>query len=220
VCWWLCSHYSRLWNKKYRVKPLHHLLCGVAGTVTLLATLTFISLKNALPAAKVSVGLWEVQILADKQWADATFLETYNRVKALGIEDFTNHPPPTAADSGAIPVNQQRSKLEAGLTYAQAAASHFRKSRPYLASMTKTETDTPKELVQADMERHFRTSPNYPPENAIALVAGRIEQGLQEQLPRVVKILRIQFIALFLFFQAIPFALVGWAAYRELKVKT
>lgn len=219
-CWWVCSHYSRLWNKKYRVKPLHHLLCGIAALVTLLATLVFVSLRNTLPAAKASVGMWEIQILADTQWANSTFMETYRKVQALGIEDFTNHPPPTGNGQGSIPTTQKRSQLEAALTYSGAAASHFRKNRPYLASMTKAETETPKELVQADMERHFQTNPNYPPQKAVALVAGRIEQGLQEQLPRVVKVLRAQFVALFLFFQVIPFALVGWTAYRELKVRT
>jgi hypothetical protein len=36
LCWWACSVYSHLWNTRFRVNAIHHLMCGLAALVSTL----------------------------------------------------------------------------------------------------------------------------------------------------------------------------------------
>ena len=219
LCWWACSVYSHLWNKQYRVAAIHHIMCGLAALVTLLAVIVFVALNNARTAASISLEAWKIELAADRNWADVTFQSAYNKVHALGLEDFSKTPPPPAGHT--IPTVNERSQIECAWTYASSAANHFNQRRPYLSSIASASAEIPLDLIRREMKLHFETiSKNYPTDKAIALAGREIRNGLETKLPRVVKVLRIQLIVIFLIFQLVPFGLVGWAAYSDLKAKT
>lgn len=59
---------------------------------------------------------------------------------------------------------------------------------------------------------------NYKISDAVALVSKTIRQDLISQTPRVVKLSRLVLFLLFIVIQCIPFGLIGYAAYRDLKI--
>lgn len=218
--WVSCSYYSRLWNLRYRVTLMHHFLCGVAAILTFGFTLVYASLRYTKEAAYASVQIWEAQINLDRGWAGDTFSAAYEKVKALGIEDFTNVPPPGAPNSH-IPTNSNPSILAAASTYASSAARHFSDQRPFLSKIIHGRADVPSQILDADVKNYFATvSKTYPTRRAIELVASEIKKELDEQVPKVVTISRRLAVIAFVLVQCVPFGLVGLAAYKKLKVRT
>lgn len=221
LCWWACSSYSRLWNLRYRVTLTHHVLCALAAILTLCFTLVFAALRYTKEAADASVQLWEEKINLDRFWAYSTFSTAYYRVKALGLEDFSDAPPPGTSGGSHIPTNHDPSILAAASTYANAAAVHFTKARPFLSMIVRAKTEIPSALLDADVKNYFATvSKSYPPTRGISLVAREMKRQLGEQVPRVITVFRSIAIGLLLLVQFLPFGLVGIAAYRDLKVHT
>jgi hypothetical protein len=75
--------------------------------------------------------------------------------------------------------------------------------------------------VDADVKNYFETvSRSYPPPRAISLAASQMKKELDIQVPRVVTIFRSIAVGLFIIVQLIPFGLIGFAAYNDIKVIT
>jgi hypothetical protein len=219
LCWWVCSIYSRLWNKSFRVGSLHHVFCALAALLTLAATVCFVALRHAHEAAEVSVRIWEEQLKWDREWASKTFNAAYKKVKTLGIEDFTNYPAPPLGNS--IPATNERSQFECAKTYAGSAAAHFATSRPCLSSIIQARSEVPADVLRKDITEYFATQgKTYPATKGISLVGAEVKAGLRVHLPRVVKVFRSILVGIFLAGQLLAFGLVGWAAYRDLKAHT
>src|SRR5436305_939484 len=70
LCWYACSVYTRMWNKRFRITVAHHVLCGFATVCTLFFTILFASLAYTKDAALASIGLWQLQLNNDQAWAD------------------------------------------------------------------------------------------------------------------------------------------------------
>ncbi len=219
LCWWVCSIYSRLWNKSFRVASLHHFFCFLAALLTLAATVCFVALRHAHEAASVSVRIWEEQLKWDQVWAAKTFNAAYDKVNKLGIEDFTNYPAPPEGNS--IPATNERSQFECARTYARSAAAHFATNRPCLSSIIQARSEVPAEVLKKDITDYFATQgKTYPATKGISLVAAEVKAGLRMHLPRVVTVFRATLVGIFLAGQLLAFGLVGWAAYRDLKAHT
>ena len=59
---------------------------------------------------------------------------------------------------------------------------------------------------------------SYPPQKVVALSAEEIRGQLVQQTPRAVKFGRLIAVLLFFLIQAIPFGIIGYAAYKDIKV--
>jgi len=218
LCWWACCVYARLWNKKFRVIVLHHIFCAMASLLTLVASVTYAALRHAAEVAATSVAVWEQQIGFDSLWAAKTFKSAYDQVKALGIEDFSQYPPPPAG--GRIPASSERSQFECAQVYASSAAVHFKEQRPFLNRIIQTGSEVPADVLRADMRAYFAGGQHtYPTSKGIQLVAAKVKEGLQAHLPRVVSVFRSCLVGIFFLGQIVAFGFVGWAAYRDLKVR-
>ena len=110
VCWWACSRFSRLWHLGYRIAFWHQVFCFVAALFTLIFTIVFVALQYSKQAANASVQNWEVQINADRSWAEDVYAHAWQKVKASGLEDFTNYPPPGQPKS-AIPLTKEKRSM-------------------------------------------------------------------------------------------------------------
>ncbi len=76
-------------------------------------------------------------------------------------------------------------------------------------------------MLEADTKNYFATVGNsYPVTKAIALVTSETKRELDTQVPRVVVYARWALVIAFLLAQAVPFGLVGYAAYKDLKITT
>ena len=217
VCWLGCSQYSKLWNLRYRVTVTHHLLCLLAMLITLGGSILFFALKHTKEAAYGSVGIWVIELQSDKLWSDQTFLKAYNKVKALGLEDFSAYP----LSRRTIPANHKPSVLGVAGTYANSAAQHFCANRPFLSLVVRAKAEVPSQIMESDINSYFAAgNSTYPNARGITLVAREIKSGLDTQVPRVVTLARGICIGLLMLFQLVPFGLVGIAAYKDIKTVT
>jgi hypothetical protein len=219
--WLLCSYYSRLWNIRYRVTLTHHLLCAVAAILTVIFTLTFVSLKYTKDIAYSIIATWQQQVKSDSGWNAQTFRKSYDKVKALGVEDFSRYPHPNEGGR-LMPLNKPESRKTNATVYATDAVLHFKHSHPYLALILRAQPGISIQVIRADTDHFFATHPTgiYSAANAVDLAAKYIKSGLDEQVPRMVAVSRTLIVFLFLLVQAIPLGLIGWEAYRDVKVVT
>ena len=218
LCWFVASRYSRLWNVRYRARPGHHVLCGLAAAATVAFTLGFAAVRYAREAALGSIDRWHTDLQHDQRWSANTFRRAYYSVQKLGLEDFAMFPTPEVGGS-AIPLNDERSRVTTAGIYADGACAHFRSSRAFLSLVLWPRSALPRAIVENDVRRWFALGNHvYPAEQAITLVARKIKEQLDSQTPRVVKLARLAAVLALLVCQAVPFSLIGWAAYRDIRV--
>jgi len=222
-CWVICSYFSRLWNKRYKITSTHHVLCFFAALFTFIFSLTFVSLKYTEEVATLIVFNWETEVKNDQKWKKNTFIKAYEAVKSLNLEDFskTLHP----NDGGnTIPATKDESRIKFASVYANEAVKHFDKSHAFLSKIIWAKAEIPSKFISKDVKDFFSNPLNlfqsYPVEKAINLAAQHIRQELDRQTPNVVSSLKIMLIILFFIIQSIPFGLIGYAAYKDIKIIT
>jgi hypothetical protein len=217
ACWGACSYFSRLWNLSFRLTWTHHLLCGVAAVLTLMATVLYASLKYTQAAALDSIDAWEQQIIHDGAWSNQVFVQAYEAVKRLNIEDFSNYPPPQAGGH-TIPAGHEESGKLIASTYANSAYRHFNSHRPFLSAIVPA--DVPLAKLEEDLRNWFEQHPdsNYELKRAVDLAASEIKAGLVPRTPRVITVARTVVILGLILAQAVPFGLIAHAAYKDIKI--
>jgi hypothetical protein len=218
-CWLLCNYYSRLWNTRYRMTALHHFFCAIAAVVTFIGVLTYQSLEYISPITKLVVETWQVELEHDNTWSRQTFRTAYEEVKAQGKENFSNYPHPDEGGS-VIPSSHDETRNKIALIYATAAVANFKDNHSYLSKILQANYEPSEQAIYQDHKAFFvqdSKQNNYPLDRAINLTAHLISDELLTQIPKVVTFVRITMVILFLVIQAIPFSLIGWAAYRDLK---
>lgn len=217
LCWWVCTVYTHLWNRDFPVTITHHTLCGFASVCTLGFVLLFAGLAHAKDVALASIQLWQAQLNADTAWAQAVFAKSYHKVKDAGVEDFTNFPPPEAGGE-RVPLTQESSQLTMAETYSNEACQDFSRRRPFLSKIIWSSPGISSEVIEHDVREFFQNEGNvYPMGRAIENAAREIKGGLDVQTPRVVTLSRLIVALLFVMVQAVPFGLIGWAAYRDIR---
>ena len=217
VCWISANFYTRLWNKRYHLTLSHQILCFAAALVTFFSVVIYFSLKHLQEIAIQQVQNWEEDLLNDSAWQEAVYSDTYYQIKSLGLENFDGVPEP--GQQGAhIPVTRDETKMEVSKIYSRSAIKTFNDAHPFLRKFMRANLDVPQQKIQDDMNEHFKTNPTYPPQKVVALSAEEIRGQLVQQTPRAVKFGRLIAVLLFFLIQAIPFGIIGYAAYKDIKV--
>jgi hypothetical protein len=219
--WWACSGFSRLWNTRWQLKPLHHCLCALAALLTFTAATLFASLRFAKDAALQSIENWQSEINHDAPWEGEVFQNAYNDIKAQGKEDFSAFPPPSAGGN-TVPVSHPESKFRVAEIYADAACKHFTVHHAFLGRVIwPPASSVPRDIILSDVNAWFQAKhESYMLNQAVALAASQIRSKLESQTPRVVYVSRFILFGIFLVAQAVPFGLIGYGAYQDLKVMT
>ena len=218
VCWFGCSHYSRLWNTRYRVTLTHHSLCAATGVLTLFFAISWRAFEHTQEVSEKAVSEWVWTINQDREWSDAIYKETWRNVRALGIENFDH---PVFAQMKSFPIHHDASRLKAASTVSQGCVRHFKDRHPFLSAILKARSEVPMEVLQIDIKSWFGANKGvYGIDQGIKLVSTQLKQELGSSLDRIVPTYRISAVFIFLFLQAVPFGLVGFAAYRDLKITT
>jgi len=219
--WWACSLFSRLWNTRWQLTLLHHALCALAALLTFTTVVLFTSLRFAKDAALLSIELWQSEINRDSMWERQVFREAYDKVKTLGTEDFSGYPLPSAGGN-TIPVSHPESRFRVAEIYADASCKHFSDHRPILGRVVWPPTSSvPRDVILNDVNDWFQQKHEpYMADQAVSLAAAQIKGKLESQAPRVVYVSRLILFGIFSMAQAVPFGLIGYAAYKDLKVMT
>lgn len=220
VCWWVCINYYQLWNKRFQINVVHQALCALAAVMTLVFTLVFVSMRYTSEITQSAINGWHAKARADRRTIEAAFRHGYAAVKASGLEDFSKVPPLDASNR-FIPITGVRSGEIASKAYVESVTSDFRSKNSFLLRVL-TLPDAPLSAIQADRDAWRRSHPkeNYPMMRAVDFTATHIRNALVPQAPKTVAYVRGVAIGLFLLFQAIPFAFIGFSAYKDLREQT
>lgn len=218
LVWWICTHYTKLWNKVYKVTPSFHVLCGAAAVVTFLATLGFIGLKNMRPVAERMVDTWSDAVMQDSDLSAACFHDAYYAIKDSGLENMRGYKAPEQGGD-LIPISRKETQILVGQIYAGNACRDFSARYPFIGHFVKAHDGVPSEVIAADVDAFFkaRRGYTYPLEQGFVLAVEHISSDLQSQCGRIVRIARGWLILFFLLVQLVPFGLIGYLAYRELR---
>ncbi|WP_048810230.1 hypothetical protein [Candidatus Methylacidiphilum infernorum] len=216
LCWIVASTYTLLWNVKFRATPLHHFFCGLAAVATTLFVVLFFSLKFSKEVGKTVVLSWAANLLRDSRWEDRTLAQAYETVRAAGRERFL--PPPQAQ---FVPLVDPYSRAIVADIYARNAANDFTKNHPALSLIIRPDIAIPSRVLLQDMNNFFLNSPQvYPVDRALNVVTYYLISILDAQMGKLVVLSRSLLVILFFLFQLVPFSLIGWAAYRDIRIRT
>lgn len=217
LCWYICTNYTKLWNKRYHVTGGFHVLCGIAALVTFFAVLAFIGLKNTKPVAERMVEEWSEDVVDDYELQNAAFVNAFDQVAASGREDMRGYRHPSQGGN-IIPLSHPETQLLTSSIYAATACQDFGRKYPFLGWFLKADEGVPTELIVNDVNTWFRRHPGgiYPLEQGFVLGVHQIQSQLQEQTGRIVRITRGWLVLLFLLVQLIPFGAIGYMAYQDL----
>jgi hypothetical protein len=221
ACWWICTHYSRLWNLTFRITPLHQILCAGAAVLTLVFWILFVSLQYTKQVAQDAIDTWHRQVESDPVFHRQVKQRIYYMVKATNQEDFRRYPAPeTVVGEPLVPISKPGSKKILATVTANEALKLFRQENPFLSNVLSLPARVPDGILVTDIANYFATrhGGTYPFNRSLDLTADQIKARLDPETPRVVLVARLILTAGFLLAQAIPFSVIGWAATRDLKV--
>ena len=219
LIWWACTHYTKLWNKVYEVTPSFHVLCALAAVITFGATLGFIGLKNMRPVAEQMVAYWAEDVVEDVGLSQTCFRDAYYAIKDAGLEDMRGYRTPESGGD-LIPISRKETQILVGQIYAGNACRDFSARYPLIGHFLKAEEGVPAEIIARDVNVFFRSGRGrtYPLEQGFVLAIEKISSDLQSQCGRIVRTCRGWLVLLFFLVQLIPFALIGYLAYKELSL--
>ena len=211
---WGCIRSIRLWNQTYQIPWWSYLAASFASVIVFGGTILLPSSGLIKDAAISLIEDWSKRLPRDRRWTDDTFKEAKRQVVKLGLEE------PASYQKETIPVNHEESRKVAARTYAQAAVAHFREHNPLLSKLLSPRATPTEDEIYDDVRVFFEKNPGkkYGVEQAIDLASENLRQDLQKQAPKVVVYARGLVILSVLLLTALPFALVGINAYRDIRV--
>ena len=220
LCWAGCSYYTRLWHKRFHVRPQHHVLCAIAAALTVIFTVLFYAVVNLGTLVNQKIDDWNVALVEDEDWSAQTFETAFYTVMESYPNEFAGVSKPGSANS-YIPVNNDNMSRICVKTYVEEACADFSTQHPFLDSMLKARPGISEEEIMDDIQSFFSNHPGvkYPLERAIEIASEHIRDGLLKQSPKTVRTTRVILVLLFFTAQMIPFGTIGYCAYNDLSFK-
>ena len=218
LCWVVCSYYTRLWNKKFRVKLRHHLLCGMAAFFTVIFTIQFRAVSELEYIVYDIIFDWHEK-LKDSDFNSETYEKAFYDLKEVYPSAFRGIPEPHQRGS-VIPFASDNLMQDCVEIYVTEACANFSTMHPFLNLMLEAQPGISQEEIEYDIKDFFRKNPGatYLLDNAVNIAVKHIRESLHEQSPKTVWKTRLILVFLFLLVQMIPFGTIGYVAYRDLKI--
>lgn len=221
LIWWGAHAWARLWNLKFSLSPLHHILAALALLFALGYTVSAVSLKYAARTVETKVRLWQEGANLDADLKSRLSARLYDEIAARGTEDIAKIPDPRALAPGEswsfTYQNHSETQAIIGDVYTKGALQHFEKLHPLLAVILSPAV--PPELIVEDIRAKSRSNPNeaYQLNDGTRLLVEQMFVKMSDQVWRVVVAARITLLVLFLLFLSIPFTVIAVSAYRDIR---
>ncbi|NDA26446.1 MAG: hypothetical protein EBZ05_06370 [Verrucomicrobia bacterium] len=218
--WWICSVFSNLWNKRYHLHLWHHLLCFFAAIITFFTTLIFFSLPYVKPLVEYSVGTWQARMESNASLWNETLDQCRKTCAKLGIPQV-NPTGVTVSYSGS-----DGKKIEGirhvSRIFANRILKDFWQNRPMLSLILWARGAEARAAMTESMVTYFDANPRGYMERADVVKVGaqKIREDLDRQIPKIVPYARAILVLAFLLVQAIPFGIIAYCSYRDIKVLT
>jgi len=216
--WVFCSFFSRLWNKNYHLNAWHHVLCFVAAAATFVVVLLYPSLEYLKPYAYASVQSWQSELMRNVSLWNEVSRKCRKACEAMGIKQET---PGGVTVKTSTPGGKEISGIKkVSQIHAQALVENFIRERPGLSLILSARGRQAQEAMNREMEDYFITNPMSIMGQKIIIQEGGdvIRRDLDQQIPKIVPYARTGLILIFLLFQGIPFGIIAYSSYRDIKV--
>jgi hypothetical protein len=214
LCFFLCSWFTRLWNRQFQATASHYVWCGLAALVTILLSVGLVAVMNLGAVAKLRLDQWSTPF-ADGGSAQSIRLWEAER---KGLE-AAGYPQPDRSknqhsyrDEEAFAVAAKSSSTEALLI--------FKENNPFLYGLIVGTTDHAVKAVQQAMGTFFQEHPGeiYNFNDSIKLLRADLGDEFNRRIPGFQQEAIWVAVALFLLVQALPIFLAGLAAYQQIGV--
>jgi len=222
LLWWGAHGWARLWNTKFSLTPLHHILAAFVLLFALGYTVSAVSLKYAVRTVETKVRLWQDSANLDADLKNRLSARLYDEIAARGTEDISGIPDPRALGPGEswsfTYQNHSETQAIIGDVYTKGALQHFERLHPLLAVILSPAV--PPELIVEDIRTKSRSNPAEPYQlnDGTSLLVEQMFQKMSDQIWRVVVAARITLLVLFLLFLSIPIVVIAVSAYRDIRI--
>lgn len=151
---------GRLWFKKYQLSMTQHFFWFFASVLSGCGVMLWVASKHLANGLVLLLMSWQSQIDADTKWGEATHIACYEAVKALNIEDFSNHPHPSTGEKTSIPLNKPESRLTDARVMIDRASVHFADAYPSIGRLLNVTNglDLPTSELSAKVDAFFDTA--------------------------------------------------------------
>jgi hypothetical protein len=221
VSWTLCGFYAKLWNLRYNVGAAHSILRATTALLTFIFTIAYLSVGYMPQVAALEVDRWKDNLHVNEAFAAKSLETGYLEVRGLHPQEMAQVPAPIKNEDGTLQKvtwPDDACEVDAARSFANQATDNFRSAHPFLAKIAPP--ITPNEQVYEDSRRFWQEHPGgvYPIQRSIDIAAAEISKSLEPKLQAAARRTRIILVVAFLVAQAIPFFLIGYGAYKDLKV--
>jgi len=219
VCWVACIYYARLWHKRFYMKPKHHLLCAIAAIFTVIFTVQYRAVGYLERIVNGVIDHWSTSIVDDQNFHDETYEKAYYTVKEEFPGDFSGVPEPNDKDT-YIPAKSNEMVQLCAQVFVEETCSAFFTRHPFLNFMLRARPGISEEKIRTDIKEFFQKNPGstYPLSSAVEIAVEHIREGLLKQSPKTVWKTRLILVILFVMAQAIPFGVIGYVAYKDIRI--
>ena len=218
LVWYLSTKYVSLWNRQYKITTFHHITAVFLALFTVVVANIWPLLNYMEPVTEAVIKVWNASLKNNQPWKNDMFLKVYELVDAEGVEDMSLAIRPVNG-IGSVPVEKDETKELVSNFYSVKILDNFDESHPFLNLILANNREGAEEELTNDMLNFFRSGGmSYDPESAVQLVTEYLSNSLEETANRIVWIGRGILVGSFLLVSAILLSLIGWLAYRDIKV--
>lgn len=212
--------FARLWNRSYRLRLGHHLLCGTAAIITFAAVPVWTATSFVGNTIEAVDEAWREHLVTNKRWQREAFERAYEAVQRLGREDFS-HIPPSSTGGSRIPLTDSASVRAVARAYVGQAASSLGKQYPQLEPLIRSVSAEAAEAFAHELRSLLEsTDAIYSPGQAARQMASSVSAALLDPIRLWVWRTRLVVAGLFLAAQTLAFGAAGIAAARDLSIYT
>ncbi len=229
--WWLCGFSMWLWNRRFQMRLIHHLLCAFAAAVTLVSVFLFQCLGDVKSNALRDLKHWQEDYLADRHFEWLTFVQVSESLQQLYRQkgwDWDAHkypfpPHEVPPDSGRyqVPLDKQEAREISLRIYGDRTIEHLRTGQPVLSQILWKDSQIPIDAMLKDLADFQRNNAGgvYNYTTGSLRIAGELcLKKLGREVAKQVLFLRLGLIATFLVAQFSAFGFAGYSAYSDLKI--
>ncbi len=229
--WWFCGLSMWLWNRRFQLRLVHHLLCAFAAVVTLVSIFLFQCLGKAKYNALKDLKHWQSAYLSDHQFDWLTFVQVYESLQQLyrqngwewDAEKYPDPPRQAPADPGKyrVPTDKQEASEMSLRIYCDRAIEHLTTAQPMLSQILGKDSPIPIDALRKNLAdfQHANTGAVFSYMTGSLRIAGQFfVEKLEHGVVKHVFFLRLALVAVFILAQFAAFGFAGHSAYSDVKI--
>lgn len=229
--WWLCGYSMWLWNRRFQMRIMHHVICAFAAFVTLVSIFFFQCLGELKNHALMDLKNWQQAYFSDADFGWKTFLQAHDNLQALyrsngwqwDSSKYVQPPREMPADTSkyVLPLDHAEASEASLKIYCDRAIENLTLNRPDLSRILWKNSQIDMGPLREDLADHQSSHPGeiYDLSAGSLRIAGELcLEKLKQEVTNQVFHLRLALIGLFFSVQFVAFGLAGYSAYSGLKI--